>query len=128
MKMGLPEYIEAANRAALVIVQIESVEGVGMAEEIAAVDGVDCIFVGLSDLSVRLGVPGDMEAPELLRSVEEIRQACDRHNKALGVPVVSVEAALAFRQRGARFLATGDVGVLAKGMRHFVEEVSRSIS
>ncbi len=66
MKMSLPEYIDAANQSTLVIVQIESVEGVARADEIAAVEGVDCVFVGLSDLSVRLGVPGDMKAPKLL--------------------------------------------------------------
>jgi 4-hydroxy-2-oxoheptanedioate aldolase len=128
MKMSLPEYIEAANRSTLVIVQIESLEGVSRADEIAAVEGVDCVFVGLSDLSVRLGVPGEMESPKLLSSVEEIRRACDRHDKALGVPVGSVEMAAAYRQRGARLFATGDVGVLAKGMRSFIEGVTRSIS
>ena len=126
MKMSLPEYIEAANRSTLVIVQIESVEGVGKADEIAAVDGVDCIFVGLSDLSVRLGVPGDMGAPALLDALAEVGEACARHDKALGVPVGSVEMALSFRNRGARFIATGDVGVLAQGMRRFVEGVARS--
>ena len=126
MKMSLPEYIDAANQSTLVIVQIESVEGVSKADEIAAVEGVDCIFVGLSDLSVRLGVPGDMEAPALLEALAEVGSECVRHGKALGVPVGSAEMALAFRERGARFIATGDVGVLAKGMRRFVEEVARS--
>lgn len=126
MKMSLPEYIDAANRSTLVIVQIESVEGVSKADEIAAVDGVDCIFVGLSDLSVRLGVPGDMEAPALLKALAEVGAACTRYGKALGVPVGSAEMALSFRDLGARFIATGDVGVLAKGMRQFVEEMARS--
>jgi 2-keto-3-deoxy-L-rhamnonate aldolase RhmA len=127
MKMPFSEYIEAANRSVLVIVQIESVEGVKKANEIASVDGVDCIFVGLSDLSVRLGVPGDMEAPALLGAVDAVRMACDRHGRALGVPVGSAAMALAFRERGARLFATGDLGVLAKGMRQFIEEVARFV-
>jgi 4-hydroxy-2-oxoheptanedioate aldolase len=126
MKMGLGEYIDAANKSALVIIQIESVEGVDRAEEIAAVDGVDCIFVGLSDLSVRLGVPGDMEAPSLTEAVEVVGAACRLHGRALGVPVGSVEMGQAYRDRGARFIAVGDVGVLAQGMRQFVEGMKRS--
>jgi 2-keto-3-deoxy-L-rhamnonate aldolase RhmA len=126
MKMSLPEYIEAANQSILVIVQIESVEGLGKADEIAAVEGIDCVFVGLSDLSVRLGVPGDMKAPALLDAVAEVGDACLRHGKALGVPVGSAESAHAFRERGARFIAAGDVGVLASGMKRFVEEVAGS--
>ena len=126
MKMSLPDYIDAANQSIVVIVQIESVEGVSKADEIAAVEGVDCVFVGLSDLSVRLGVPGDMKAPALLDAVAKVGSACLRHGKALGVPVGSAEMALAFRERGARFIATGDVGVLAAGMRKFLEEVAQS--
>ncbi|HJQ94800.1 MAG TPA: aldolase/citrate lyase family protein [Acidimicrobiia bacterium] len=126
MKMALGEYIDAANESALVIIQIESVEGVDKAEEIAAVDGVDCIFVGLSDLSVRLGVPGDMEAPVLTEALEVVSAACRRHGKALGVPVGSVEMGQSLRDRGARLIAVGDVGVLARGMRKFVEGMQQS--
>lgn len=127
MKMSLPEYITAANQSTLVIVQIESVEGLEKAEEIASVEGVDCVFIGLSDLSVRLGVPGDMAAPALLEAVAQVEAACSRHGKALGVPVGSPELAVEFRKRGARFLATGDAGILAQGMRRFIGEVMRSV-
>jgi 2-dehydro-3-deoxyglucarate aldolase/4-hydroxy-2-oxoheptanedioate aldolase len=126
MRMGLREYLDAANESALVIIQIETVEGVHQAEEIAAVDGVDCIFVGLSDLSVRLGVPGEMEAPALTEALEVINAACRRHGRALGVPVGSVEMGQSLRDRGARLIAVGDVGVLARGMRHFVEGMQQS--
>ena len=126
MKMSLPEYMEAANQFTLVIVQIESVEGVNRADEIAAVEGVDCVFVGMSDLSVRMGVAGDMKAPALLDAVAEVGAACVRHGKALGVPVGNAEMAHLLRERGARFIATGDVGVLASGMRRFMEEVTGS--
>jgi 4-hydroxy-2-oxoheptanedioate aldolase len=126
MKMSFPAYIEAANQSTLVIVQIESVEGVRRADEIASVAGIDCVFVGMSDLSVRLGVPGDMKAPALLDAVAEVGSACVRHGKALGVPVGNAEMAHLLKERGARFIAAGDIGVLASGMRRFVEEVAGS--
>jgi 4-hydroxy-2-oxoheptanedioate aldolase len=91
------------------------------------VEGVDCVFIGLSDLAVRLGVPGDMSSPPLLQAVSEVEAACSRHGPALGVPVTSPELAAKYRDQGARFLATGDVAIMAQGMRHFVEEVTRSV-
>ncbi len=125
--MSLPEYIDAANKSILVIVQIESVEGLRRADEIAAVEGVDCVFVGLSDLSVRLGVPGDMKAPALLDAVAEVGACVSSARQGPGSSGGKRrDAPTAFRERGARFIATGDVGVLASGMKRFVEEVAGS--
>jgi len=52
---GLAEYIEDANRGVVCVIQIETRESVSNVESIAAIPGVDCLFIGLSDLSVDLG-------------------------------------------------------------------------
>ncbi|KAK7034601.1 hypothetical protein VNI00_012232 [Paramarasmius palmivorus] len=69
-----PEYFQAANENILVLVQIETVEGVRNMKEIAEVDGIDGLFVGPSDLSITLGYPPPAPDPhpEVEKVIEEI--------------------------------------------------------
>ena len=73
------QYVETANREALVCVQIEEEEGVGNADAICQVEGVDVVFVGPSDLSQSMGFPGNPGAPEVQQAIDatfvEIRTA-----------------------------------------------------
>lgn len=66
------EKAAAANAAVAVILQIESVEGVNAAESIAAVPGVDCLWIGHMDLSCSLGAPARFDSPEFLDSVKTV--------------------------------------------------------
>jgi 2-dehydro-3-deoxyglucarate aldolase/4-hydroxy-2-oxoheptanedioate aldolase len=70
---------------------IETVEGVRNVDEIAAVDGVDCIWLGHFDLSASLGIPGEFDHPEFLHAERRIRRAARKYGKALGFLVVSAE-------------------------------------
>ena len=69
-------------------------------DEIAAVDGVDCIWLGHFDLSASLGIPGDFDHPEFLRAERRIRQAAHKYGKALGFLVVSAEQGIDRFQKG----------------------------
>jgi len=126
MRIPLDEYVAVANRSVFVSVQVESVAAVSNVEEIAAVEGLDCVFVGLSDLSVDLGVPGDWLHPRLVEHVERVIAACEVGGVAFGLPTPSIEFARDYVDRGARFIATGDVGILAGAMQEFVREVRPS--
>lgn len=81
--LAFESYVEAADDAVLTIVQIESREGLANVEAIAAVDGVDALFVGPSDLSGSLGVFGESDADELADAMDKILAA----GAATGVPV-----------------------------------------
>lgn len=76
--LGAKEFAENANRDTLVIIQIETEQAVEEAEKIAAVDGVDLLFVGPFDLSQALGVTGDFFHPKCLKAIEKVASAC-RH-------------------------------------------------
>src|SRR5206468_5155150 len=65
----LPEYVEASRRWLLTVVQVEDRAGLTEAEAIAALDGVDVVFIGLTDLSADLGVPGAFDDPGLTDAV-----------------------------------------------------------
>ena len=81
--------LQSANRRVGIATLIETVEGVQNVDEIAAVDGVDCIWLGHFDLSASLGIPGEFDHPDFQRAERKIRQAARKHGKALGFLVVS---------------------------------------
>lgn len=101
------QYARTANDNVLVICQIETVEGVDNAAEIAAVEGVDMIFVGPYDLSASAGLMGEMDHPEVVALINRI-EVC---SKAAGVPLGSVlrpdmDLEKAY-ERGYQMVATG---------------------
>ena len=67
----------SANDRVMTMVQIESVRGVEKAEEICSVPGLDIVFIGMGDLSQSLGIPGQMDHPDLLANV---REGASSHN------------------------------------------------
>jgi len=74
------------------IVQVESRGALEAADEIAAIDGVDVLFVGPADLSHSLGVPGRFEEPIYQDALRRVVDACRRHGKAAGI-LLYVDAA-----------------------------------
>jgi len=102
----LAEYLRKANENTFVVVQIEDPETLERIDEIAAVDGIDCLFVGPGDLSHGLGAPGTPEHPTILKAVERVAAACARHGRAWGLPV-SAATAPRYLEMGARFLSSG---------------------
>lgn len=126
LRIPLDEYVEAANRNVFVSVQVESVNAVSNIDEIAAVESLNSVFVGLSDLSVDLGVPGQWDNPRLVEHIDRVMEACAANGVAFGLPTPSVDFARDYVDRGARFIATGDVGVFARAMQDFVRGVKSS--
>lgn len=117
--MTLADYIPEANRGVVCVVQIESRAGVDQVGAIAAVPGVDCLFVGLSDLSVDLGCPGQYGHPDLEAELDRVLAAGRTHGVAVGIPIADLGRADDYRRRGVSFFATTDRGVVANGMAAF---------
>ena len=98
-------YTDRANAETFLVVQIETPEAVENVEEIAAVEGVDGLFVGPADLSLRLRT-GDSSLT-LESATERVAAAAARHGKAWGRPVSDQEQLQALHAQGARLLAYG---------------------
>jgi 4-hydroxy-2-oxoheptanedioate aldolase len=79
----VPDYYERAAANLLIIVQIETATAVANAKEIAEVDGVDLLFIGPSDLSSSIGLPGQTGAPEVERLIQQTVDAVVRVGKPL---------------------------------------------
>jgi 4-hydroxy-2-oxoheptanedioate aldolase len=112
-RFGLdPEALFRADDEVVGIVQIESARAVANAADIAAIDGVDVLFVGPRDLSHDLGVPGKTDAPEYRHALDQVRSAAQKHGKACGLLVPDGAAAAARRAEGWTFLAIGSDSTL----------------
>lgn len=105
-------YLQDINQEICVAVQIESRAGVAAVREIAAIDGVDCIFVGPSDLAAALGHLGNAAHPEVQAAIAQIFADAKACGKAVGT-LAPVEAdARRYMEMGATFVAVGsDLGV-----------------
>jgi len=114
-------YFAEANDKLLTVVQIETAEAVGNAEEIAAVEGVDVLFVGPLDLSVSLGVMGQMQHPDFRAAIKRVIEACRAHGKSPGILLPGADMIPAAVEDGFRFLAAGSDGsAVVAGMKTLV--------
>jgi 2-keto-3-deoxy-L-rhamnonate aldolase RhmA len=111
----LPEYFKAWNSEVLIICQIETLEGLEKVDEIAAVPGVDVLFIGPNDLSASLNVFRQFDHAEYKNAVNRIRTAADRHGNATGYMAASAEEVLQRIDEGMRFIATGTDARLIAG-------------
>lgn len=110
------EYVAWANRETFLCVQIETPEGVHNADAIAAVDGVDMVFVGPGDLGLRLRQSGEMTLDD---AWEIVAAACKKHGKAFGGPTIPVEEMQKRKDQGAQLLvATSEFGGWSEGLRN----------
>lgn len=102
-RTAMSDYVATGNRSNFVIVQIEEPEVVPHIDEIAAIPGVDVLFVGPGDLSLGYGKPAQFDAPEVNSVVRAVGEACRRHGKHAAIPC-SVEQITKYRQLGYGFL------------------------
>jgi 2-keto-3-deoxy-L-rhamnonate aldolase RhmA len=101
------EKIHTANRETLLIAQIETVAGVHNVDEIAAVAGIDVLWIGHFDLSNSLGIPGQFDHPQFQEAVARVLQACDQHGKVPGFLAGDIATGKKLLEQGFRMLAYG---------------------
>lgn len=114
--LGLDAYMELARRN-LVICQVETSRALANLAEIAAVPGVDVVYVGPSDLAQSLGHGGRADAPEVLRAVADAVERLKGQGARVGLAVPDGEAAARWAAAGVTFLAIGATGVIGRSLR-----------
>jgi 2-dehydro-3-deoxyglucarate aldolase/4-hydroxy-2-oxoheptanedioate aldolase len=121
----MAEFTERANRETMVAVQIETAQAVDEVDAIAAIDGVDMLFVGPSDLSQALGVIGDFTHERCLSAVDEIAAACRTHGKQWGAVTPTPEYASLLIEKGCTLISpTNDVKLITSGLAATKERFS----
>ena len=117
------DYVRQSNAETLVVVQVESGEGVDNVEDLVAIDGVDVVFIGPTDLAQSLGHVGDPSHPEVQAAMGRITEVVTAGGKALGIFVADSADAVAWRKRGARYLTTGLELLLSSSMQDYLSTV-----
>jgi len=102
------EYLKERNEETFLVVQIEDREAVDCADGIAAVAGVDLLFVGPADLSISYGVPMQRQHPLMQRALDKVANAAAKAGKWWGTVTGTPEAAQAELDRGARMVTCAD--------------------
>jgi 2-keto-3-deoxy-L-rhamnonate aldolase RhmA len=113
----VPELIAAANRRTHVIAMIETPGGVENVDAIAAIPGVDVVWLGHFDLTNFLGIPAQFDHPRYLDAVDKILAACKKHGKTPGFMAGDETWARDYKAKGFRMIAySTDVMILRDGL------------
>lgn len=116
-RLPLADFAERANRDSFVAIQIETAEAVEDAAAISAIDGVDLLFVGPSDLSQALGVTGQVNHPKCLEAIAHVAAVCKKNGKHWGVIAINPDYTAERVAEGCRMLVIGgDVKIAHAGI------------
>jgi 2-keto-3-deoxy-L-rhamnonate aldolase RhmA len=117
---GLAASLARTNREQLLIAQIETAIGVENAHEIAAVEGVDMLWIGHFDLTTSLGIPGEFGHPRHTAAVERVFAAATAAGKPVGSLATSVADARDLLSKGYRAVVYGDSLLFTDALRQAV--------
>lgn len=121
--------VDARNEEVVGILQVESAAAVDAADEIAALDGVDVLFVGPTDLSHQLGIRGQIDHPDFQRAIERVAEAARRHGKAAGVLLWKPDDATRYAELGFTFFSiSGDGQLLDRSVRAGLEGTRAAVA
>ena len=121
-----PGYYDRAADDLIIIVQIETPQAVENTAAIAAVEGVDMIFVGPRDLSAYIGKLNKMDDPELRALIAKVEEATLKSGKALGTIAATGAIARQLFERGYSFVISGsDLTHLRAGLTQMMKEAGR---
>ncbi len=111
----IPDYLARADDLVSLTVQIETVEALAAAGDIAAVEGVDALLVGPADLAASMGLLGQQNHPDVISAVEGVIAAGRAAGTPVGVNAFDPATADRYREAGAAYLLVGaDVTLLAR--------------
>jgi 4-hydroxy-2-oxoheptanedioate aldolase len=110
--------VRAINQKVVVVIQVESPSAVEHAAEIAAIDGVDVLFIGPTDLTHSMGIPGRFDDPRYLAALEHVVAAAEGAGKATGILLRDATVLPRHLELGFRFIGLGSDGAfIADGAR-----------
>lgn len=127
------DYVHKANEEMCIIVQVETVKALNNIEEIVAVEGVDAVFIGPSDLSASMGYVGNPGHPDVVAAIEKAFNVIIASGKQAGVLAVTKDLVNKYVDAGARFVGVGvDAALLANATQQlastYIEQLDSSTS
>lgn len=128
LSMPVSDTISLADAKTSLVALIETSQGVEDCEAIAALDGVDCIWIGHFDLSASLGIAGQFDHPDFKEAVARVMAAARKSGKSVGRMAGSGEEAARLFAEGCDFICyLGDVWLLARALREGYADIRSAI-
>lgn len=119
-------YYDSADENVMVVAVIEEARAIEDIEAIAAVEGIDVLFIGTADLSFSLGLRGRQDDSRHREAVQRVIQAARRHGKIAGRPARDAEQVRQYLEQGFLFFqATTDLNLMADGARQLLEPLGK---
>ncbi len=124
-KVNVPQFIKEANENTMIVIMVEDDEAITRIDDLISIEGVDVAFMGTTDLSYNLGIPGEVRHPEILKRITRVIEACDRQGVAFGMPISNSD----WYQKGIRFLfAASDIDLIVSGGAKIVKDFKAVIA
>jgi len=125
---NVPNYHRNAAAELCVVVQVETIDALGRLPEIAAVPGVDSLFIGPADLAASMGHLGDMTHPDVQAKLREGAQACRRAGKPVGIVGPNPEIVATYVEYGFTWVAmSSDIGMMVGRAQEWIGKVRASV-
>jgi len=111
-------YAKDANEGISIIAQLESMQALGKLAEVAAVPGIDALFIGPGDISASLGLAGEVGHPEVIATLHKGFEACRKLGKPVGTILPNAQSVKSAFSSGCTFAAvSSDIGTLIAASR-----------
>ncbi|MCH7751693.1 MAG: hypothetical protein IH898_06005 [Planctomycetes bacterium] len=120
------EYLRQANEDTVIVVQAESQTAIDNLDQIVTVEGIDAVLVGPFDLSVSLGIPGELTHPKEIQAIDKVVQFCLQHKTISGIQLFDMAQATQWIAKGMRLISYScDVNMLADAAAKDVAELKK---
>jgi 4-hydroxy-2-oxoheptanedioate aldolase len=119
------EYYRDSKENILGVVQIETLEALDHLDEIAAIDGVDVLFVGPADLSMEMGIFNQFDHPRFKAALKATIEAAKKAGKATGILIFNSDDFKTYQEMGIQLIACGaDATFVADGARNMANKLN----
>ena len=124
----IAEMMRSANENVMVIAQIESCDGLANVDAIAAIEGIDGLWMGQFDLTTSMGMPGNFEHPDFLAARDKIVAACHKHKKTAALGLMNPDELAAGPARGFNLLIyTADLWIYQQALRRCFKQIRETL-
>lgn len=117
---SLTDYVTQSNQETLVITQVETLEAVKNLPEMLQVQGIDCVFVGPTDLSTAMGYPGQTAHPEVEAMIQKLVKQITSAGKPAGTIAYDLDTLKRRKEQGFTFISAGVNPLLVKASRDYL--------
>lgn len=122
--LNVGAYLETANEDVLLSVQAERIEAVRNIESIVQVPGLDAVLVGPYDLSASMGLPGQVDHPDVQAAIQQVARACFAAGMPVGIFGMTAGAVRPYIEQGFQFIVCGvDTVLLGNAARQLLQEL-----